>query len=108
MELETVMWRLSRAARELLGWTQAQAAEAARISESGLKKYEGRKSQSIGMLNTLRRTYEEAGIEFILSDQPGVARLGVVLTAENDEFQVPPDAKTPAKKPTNKAAKTAK
>lgn len=97
MDLNEVMWRLSRAARELLGWTQDEAAERAGVSGSAVKKYENRKSQSVGMLNTLRYTYETAGIEFILSDKPGVERLGVVLNVPREESE-PEPPKKPARK----------
>ena len=72
--------RQSRAARALLGWTQEQLADEARVSltalkrlesESGLEVYETTRDQ-------VRRSFEDNGIIFLNSDR-GV---GVMLVRE--------------------------
>lgn len=63
-----------RAARALLGWTQAELALRAGIGEMTVKRFELRRSSENGNLRSLaalRRTLEEAGIEFIDADETG-------------------------------------
>jgi len=101
------MWRLSRAAREILGWTQEQAATAAGVSTSALKKYENQVSQSVGMTNTLRYVYEAAGVRFTLGEEGDYDILAIELR-EKKSAQKPAPVKAPTKAPPKKAAKKSK
>jgi transcriptional regulator with XRE-family HTH domain len=72
-----------RAGRALVDLTQRQLAEAAGLSVSTLKDFEGSLRTVSGHLTTaIRRALEEAGVEFMNGDEPGVrlrkgrARLG--------------------------------
>ena len=73
------MSRLTRAGRALLDWTQEDLAERAGISVSGLKKYEGCVANTVGMTNTLKVTFAEAGVELFLSQEPGETELTATL-----------------------------
>lgn len=56
-----------QAARALLGLTQAQVAEAARVSIPTVKRAEGsgKLSASVAALKAIREALEVAGVEFI-------------------------------------------
>ncbi len=66
-----------RAARALLGWSQAHLAKAARVSPATVKTYEGRKTTANhATLVVLEQALEAAGVEFIEEDGAGAgARL---------------------------------
>jgi transcriptional regulator with XRE-family HTH domain len=67
-----------RAARALLGWSQAQLATTAGVGEMTIKRFETEKGQASGTIASLQRiraALEEAGVEFIDATQdkgPGV------------------------------------
>jgi transcriptional regulator with XRE-family HTH domain len=62
-----------RAARGLLGWSQTQAAAAAKVGLSTLKNFELGKSTPIeNNLDAIRRAFEAAGVEFTNGGEPGV------------------------------------
>jgi transcriptional regulator with XRE-family HTH domain len=62
-----------RAGRALVHLTQRQLAEAAGLSVSTLKDFEHSLRTVSGHLTTaIRRALEEAGVEFIDGDEPGV------------------------------------
>jgi transcriptional regulator with XRE-family HTH domain len=67
-----------RAARALLGWSQAQLATTAGVGEMTIKRFETEKGQASGTIASLQRirtALEHAGIEFIDATQdkgPGV------------------------------------
>lgn len=90
------MWRLSKAARELLAWNQAQAADAAGVSISALKAFEARQSASIGMVSALRLAYEAQGVEFVLSQDPSEVKYGVVRREGAEAVRSAPPKKTKA------------
>ena len=62
-----------RAARGLLDWSQIELAERSELSESTVRDFEkGRRTPSQTNLDAIRRTLEEAGVEFIEGNQHGV------------------------------------
>jgi transcriptional regulator with XRE-family HTH domain len=74
-----------RAARGLLNWNQDDLARTARVSVVTVRNFENEKSDPMrATLEVIRRALEEAGVEFINGDSPGV--------------RLRPGAKLPAKK----------
>lgn len=66
-----------RAARGLLGWTQADAARAVGMSAVAVRAFERGGAMRPANLNKLREAFEAAGIEFISGTRtkgPGVRR----------------------------------
>ena len=63
-----------RAARELLGWRQAELAERARIQAHSVESAESSLGQSFGGqdMQAMRAVLEAAGVEFTNGDEPGV------------------------------------
>jgi transcriptional regulator with XRE-family HTH domain len=62
-----------RAARGLLGWSQTEAATAAKVGLSTLKNFELGKSTPIeNNLAAIQRAFEAAGVEFTNGGEPGV------------------------------------
>lgn len=63
-----------RAARALIGWTQAQVADAADLSVPTVKRAEGAAllSASPGAIAAIRAALESAGVEFIAENGGGV------------------------------------
>ena len=64
-----------RAARALLGWEQRQLAAAAGVSVETLRRLErtvGPVSTYAATLDAIRKVLEDAGVEFIDDDAPGV------------------------------------
>jgi transcriptional regulator with XRE-family HTH domain len=56
----------SRAARALLGWSQADLAKAAGLGEATVRNFEAGRSDPYGRtLDAIQRAFEGAGIEFI-------------------------------------------
>lgn len=54
-----------RAARAWLNWNQATLSFRSRVGTSALKDFEGEKRQTVSSIRAqLRRTFEDAGIEF--------------------------------------------
>ena len=67
--------RQIRAARALLGWEQDHLAAAAKVSTVTIRRMEKTEGTLPGRHETvqkLQRAFEEAGVEFINSDKPGV------------------------------------
>lgn len=61
-----VLPKQSRAARALLGWTQARLATAAAVGLSTVKNYEGElRDTKPANLDSIHRALENAGVEFI-------------------------------------------
>lgn len=70
--------RQSVAARGLLDWTQAELAAKAQIGVNTLKLFENGKANTTPVIiNAIKRTLEDEGVEFINTDK-GV---GVLLAA---------------------------
>lgn len=62
-----------RAARGLLGWTQAKPAEAARLAVSTVVRFErSGRAAPVGAIQVMQLAFEAAGIEFTNGDTPGV------------------------------------
>jgi transcriptional regulator with XRE-family HTH domain len=62
-----------RAARGLLGWSQAETALAAKVGLSTIKNFEiGKTTPIANNLIAIQRALEAAGVEFTNGDQPGV------------------------------------
>ncbi|AMA58897.1 helix-turn-helix domain-containing protein [Bradyrhizobium sp. CCGE-LA001] len=62
----SILPRQSRAARELLGWTQANLAEAATLGLATVKNFESeRRETTPANLKAIQRALEEAGVELI-------------------------------------------
>ena len=63
-----------KAARALIGWSQAQVAEAAGLSVPTVKRAEGQAalSASTEAIAAIRSALEAAGVEFIADDGEGV------------------------------------
>jgi transcriptional regulator with XRE-family HTH domain len=64
-----------RAARGLLGWTQAQLAEHSDVSLATIKRLEAEPGELGGYAvtaNALRRAFEDAGVAFIDANGGGV------------------------------------
>jgi transcriptional regulator with XRE-family HTH domain len=62
-------YRQSRAARSLLGWTQKQLADTARVKLATIKFFETNKRQPIPHnLIAIGRALEHAGIEFVSAE----------------------------------------
>jgi len=72
-----------RAARSLLGWTQAQVAEVTGLSVPTIKRAEGSGSISAsqGAIDAIRAALETAGVEFIAENGGGA---GVRLRRRRD------------------------
>jgi transcriptional regulator with XRE-family HTH domain len=65
-----------RAARALVGWTQAQLAAAASLSEISIQQIEkGLTDPRASTLAAIERAFEAAGVEFTNGGQPGVKLL---------------------------------
>src|SRR3954447_4039439 len=63
----------SRAARALIGWTQTELAAASHLSMSTIRDFErGQRVPTVNNLAAIRRALEEAGIEILDGDEPGV------------------------------------
>ncbi|MDE3240716.1 MAG: helix-turn-helix transcriptional regulator [Paracoccaceae bacterium] len=66
-----------RAARALLGWSQARAAEASGLSSMTIKRAEGsgKPTPSVDAVETIRKALEAAGVVFLSENGngPGVA-----------------------------------
>jgi transcriptional regulator with XRE-family HTH domain len=63
----------SRAARALIGWTQTELAAASNLSMSTIRDFErGQRVPTVNNLAAIRRALEEAGIELLDGDEPGV------------------------------------
>jgi transcriptional regulator with XRE-family HTH domain len=63
-----------RAARALLGWRQEDIAEAAKISVATIRRIESQEELLTGNISTLLKiqaAFEQAGIQFIESDEMG-------------------------------------
>ena len=63
-----------KAARAFLGWSGAELARRTGIGVATIKRYEispGVPNSRLGHLETIRRTLEEAGIEFIETNDDG-------------------------------------
>ena len=70
-----------RAARALLGWTQAELAAKADISANALVAIErGKADPKLSTVNAIRRALEAGGAEFIDDGRPGV-RMRAMITA---------------------------
>ena len=70
-----------RAARALLGWTQADLAAKADISTTAINSIErGKADPKLSTVNAIRRALENGGVEFTDGDRPGV-RLRESVTA---------------------------
>jgi transcriptional regulator with XRE-family HTH domain len=62
-----------RAARGLLGWSQADLATEAKVGRATIADFEsGKRSPYDRTLTDLQRALEAAGVEFTNGDQPGV------------------------------------
>ncbi|WP_340672504.1 helix-turn-helix transcriptional regulator [Bradyrhizobium ottawaense] len=62
----SILPRQSRAARELLGWTQADLAGAATLGLATIKNFESeRRETTLANLKAIQRALEEAGVELI-------------------------------------------
>jgi transcriptional regulator with XRE-family HTH domain len=62
-----------RAARGLLGWSQSDLAEAAKIGRATIADFEsGKRDPYARTLDELRSALEAAGVEFTNGEQPGV------------------------------------
>lgn len=75
MSIPKVSIRQVKAARALVGWSQAALASAAGISEPTIKRLEASDGDLGGRASTIeaiRAALEAAGVEFVNGDQPGV------------------------------------
>jgi transcriptional regulator with XRE-family HTH domain len=84
-------WPQLRAARGLLGWSQAEAATAAKVGLSTVRNFETGKSTPIeNNLIAIRRALEAAGVIFVdeNGEGPGV-RLRKSRPAISDEAAIP-------------------
>jgi transcriptional regulator with XRE-family HTH domain len=62
-----------RAARGLLGWSQSDLADAAKIGRATIADFEsGKRDPYARTLDELRSALEAAGVEFTNGEQPGV------------------------------------
>ncbi|MBR0906956.1 helix-turn-helix transcriptional regulator [Bradyrhizobium liaoningense] len=62
----SILPRQSRAARELLGWTQTDLATAATLGLATVKNFESeRRETTPANLKAIQRALEEAGVELI-------------------------------------------
>jgi transcriptional regulator with XRE-family HTH domain len=63
----------SRGARGMLGWSQDQLAEAAKISRATIADFErGERTPTVANLIAIREAFEKAGLEFIPENGGGV------------------------------------
>ena len=63
----------SRGARGMLGWSQDQLAEAAKISRATIADFErGERTPTAANLIAIREAFEKAGLEFIPENGGGV------------------------------------
>ena len=70
---------LSRAARELLGWTQSDLSAASGISISAIKNYERERTHTVGTTAALRAAFEREGVEFIIETRNGESVIGATV-----------------------------
>jgi DNA-binding XRE family transcriptional regulator len=69
-----------RAARGLLGWTQAQLAANSGLSEIGIQNIEkGASDPRSSTLQAIERAFEIAGVEFTNGGHPGVRMKGMMM-----------------------------
>ena len=62
-----------RAARALLGWTQADLAAKANVSTNAINSIErGKADPKLSTINAIRKALEAGGVEFQDGDAPGV------------------------------------
>ena len=62
-----------RAARALLGWSQRELARRSRLSVTWVKKFEAGRDGFIPVaVAAAQRALEEAGVEFLDGERPGV------------------------------------
>ncbi|MFI5015549.1 MAG: helix-turn-helix domain-containing protein [Hyphomicrobiales bacterium] len=62
-----------RAARGLIGWSQEELAEAAKVGRATIADFEaGKRTPYARTLETLRAALEAAGVEFTNGGEPGV------------------------------------
>jgi hypothetical protein len=93
-----------RAARALLRWSAVELARASAVGVNTVKRAElaaGRTSLTAANELAIRRAFEEAGVEFINGDQPGV-RLTKAAAARSMEHA--DQATSAAREKTAKAA----
>ena len=77
-----------RAARGLLGWSQGDLAEAAKVGRATITDFEaGKREPYARTLDDLRAALEWAGVEFTNSDKPGVRLMLVNLRSRNYELR---------------------
>src|SRR3954454_5756070 len=75
-----------RAARALLGWTQARLSRETGVSLSAIKVYElGQSAPTLDTLVALADAFTKAGIEFVNGDVPGVLLHKARATASNGD-----------------------
>jgi transcriptional regulator with XRE-family HTH domain len=83
----TLTNRHIKAARALLGWSQQKLAEVSGVSEPTIARLEaadGRLGGRVGTKDKLRSAFEDAGIEFLEGEEPGV-KLKKNAVSCNDE-----------------------
>ena len=62
-----------KAARQLLGWTQATLSAEVRVSTTAISKFEqGGRRPPLLALSAMKRAFEAAGVEFTNGGEPAV------------------------------------
>ena len=62
----------SRAARGLLGWTQADLAASTGLSRETIQKFERGGDMRLSNVHVLRSAFEKAGVQFIARNGGGI------------------------------------
>jgi transcriptional regulator with XRE-family HTH domain len=77
-----------KAARRLIGWTQARLSRNSGVSENTIQRYEkGVRRTVASTLAKIERAFEVAGVEFTHGERPGVRIRGVPLATPVEETQ---------------------
>jgi predicted transcriptional regulator len=79
MDLQLISIRQVKAARALLDWSQADLAQASKVSEPTVARLEAADGELGGRADTIEkicRALEKAGVEFTNSKRPGVRLKG--------------------------------
>src|SRR5580700_11727695 len=75
-----------RAARALVGWTQADLAQASRLSQVAIKNLErGSTDPRLSTINSIETAFDQVGVMFLDAGDTRDGGIGVRLNADSDD-----------------------